>query len=741
MPFLGKLAELREAASTRESFDANSNTVYKSAREHLEGIRGWLDLCLHQLLARESSSEDDTSASTPGWAMSAKRARTVLGGTFASASVEHLQRARDGLKTEIEARASASRSSDCVPQLLALFDAFGLDDVEQQILAFAISPELDGRYARVFGYLNDDLTRRRPTPSILAQLLEPEGRIGWDVRELLAGEGPLATYQLVILDPSDPGPASEAGMIPAPDLISYLLAEPDRLPRYGPHLQVIPRSQSTNVDNDPSTWTLTKKLAAWREASEADKRVPIIQLIGDNTTLRWFSRVAQGDGNSIVIFDVSAIADQSVAGTLESVLSAARVAVLHHSVLLVTGLDQLEKNIRREQIETQLVTRLRSCGGRIVVHGGAPWLLPAGDNVWQVERVYPSVATRAGLWRKHAGRIGLDLAGQDARMLAATVRFDETEIDATLQLCSRNMGTLLTLKDIQAAARRVALTSVPSMAQRVDATFSWDDIVLPEPVVALLRQIPVHVRHAGDVFEDWGYGARMPYGRGVAALFTGPSGTGKTMAAQIIARELGVELFQVDLAKAVSKYIGETEKNLGRIFDSAERASAVLLFDEADALFGKRSEVKDAHDRYANVEIAYLLQRMETYSGLAVLTTNLKQNIDNAFLRRLRFVIDFPSPDAAHREQIWQRVFPADAPLGDDVDFSFLSRRLKLTGGHIQQIALHAAFAAAEVGDAIRMDHILQATREGLTKLGMLNAELGLVEQMPAQGSGYSEQS
>jgi SpoVK/Ycf46/Vps4 family AAA+-type ATPase len=264
--------------------------------------------------------------------------------------------------------------------------------------------------------------------------------------------------------------------------------------------------------------------------------------------------------------------------------------------------------------------------------------------------------------------------------------------------------------------------------RRPEATFTWDDIVLPEPVLSQLQSISSHVRHASDVLEDWNYRSRMPYGHGVTALFSGASGTGKTMAAQILAADLNVELFQVDLAKTVSKYIGETEKNLDIVFDAAEKASAVLLFDEADALFGKRTEVRDAHDRYANVEVAYLLQRMEAYSGLAVLTTNFRQNLDTAFMRRLRFVIDFPAPNAKEREGIWERVFPPGAPLAEDVSFSFLARRLELTGGNIQQIALRAAFAAVADSKAIEMRHIVQAACEELHKLGMNNAEQSLAE-------------
>jgi SpoVK/Ycf46/Vps4 family AAA+-type ATPase len=264
----------------------------------------------------------------------------------------------------------------------------------------------------------------------------------------------------------------------------------------------------------------------------------------------------------------------------------------------------------------------------------------------------------------------------------------------------------------------------------------WDDLVLPEALKAELHAIPVQVEQGAKVWEEWGFSRRVPYGQGVAALFAGPSGTGKTMAAQIIAAEMAVPLFHVDLAQTVSKYIGETEKALGRIFDAAEGAGAVLLFDEADALFGKRSEVRDAHDRYANIEVAYLLQRMEEYRGLAILTTNAKQNVDTAFLRRLRFVVDFPTPDAGDREKIWKSMFPSDAPLGEDVDLAFLAQRLALTGGNIQQIALRAAFdAAAENSKTINMGHVVAATRRELNKLGMQGTERLMVQVAPSAGA------
>jgi SpoVK/Ycf46/Vps4 family AAA+-type ATPase len=274
----------------------------------------------------------------------------------------------------------------------------------------------------------------------------------------------------------------------------------------------------------------------------------------------------------------------------------------------------------------------------------------------------------------------------------------------------------------------VASPELPKFARRVRPVFGLSSVVLPKDRLDQLHEMVAHVHHASRVLNNWGFGEQLPYGRGVAALFSGPSGTGKTMAAQAIAYELKTEAYVVDLSRVVSKYIGETEKFIDATFRDAQRANAVLQIDEAEALFGKRSETKDAHDRYANLEVAYLLQRMEAFDGVAILTTNLRQNLDPAFLRRLRFVVDFPKPDAAAREAIWLQCLPEDAPF-HEIDVRFLASWLDLTGGHIRQITIRSAFLAAREGSAtIDMRHLLAATRSELLKLGMLSAEREVAE-------------
>ncbi len=265
------------------------------------------------------------------------------------------------------------------------------------------------------------------------------------------------------------------------------------------------------------------------------------------------------------------------------------------------------------------------------------------------------------------------------------------------------------------ACRRIGRERLDDLAERINPRATWDDLVLPAAQSSTLRQIAAHLRQRIRVFEDWGFARAGSRGLGVSALFCGESGTGKTLAAEVLAGELKLDLYRIDLSSVVSKYIGETEKNLRRVFDAAEDSGAILLFDEADALFGKRSEVKDSHDRYANIEISYLLQRMEAYRGLAVLTTNMKAALDRAFQRRLRFIVNFPFPDNELREAIWRRAFPAQAPL-DGIDYRKLAK-LNLPGGNIRNIALNAAFLAADADEPVAMTHLLRAAQSESAKL------------------------
>jgi len=332
-----------------------------------------------------------------------------------------------------------------------------------------------------------------------------------------------------------------------------------------------------------------------------------------------------------------------------------------------------------------------------------------------------TAAQRKSLWRSRLGplasRLDADLDSivdafpLDSREIGETAEaLQEMSIPGTADGAQNPLGPA-TWK----ICRQIARRSLDDLATHVEGAAYWEDLVLPASQATILRQIVTHARRSSVVHRQWGFEGRHAGGMGLSALFSGPSGTGKTMAAGVLASELDRDLYQIDLATVTSKYIGETEKHLRRIFDIAERSGAILLFDEADALFGKRSQVRDSHDRYANLEVSYLLQRMESYSGIAILTTNMQNALDPAFQRRLRFVVQFPFPDAPSRERIWRKAFPAAAPASS-LDPVLLSQ-LNVTGGVIRNIALLSAFLAAEDGTDIRIHHVLEAARTEYAKL------------------------
>jgi SpoVK/Ycf46/Vps4 family AAA+-type ATPase len=357
----------------------------------------------------------------------------------------------------------------------------------------------------------------------------------------------------------------------------------------------------------------------------------------------------------------------------------------------------------------------------IVIASEATW--QAGQRnvtrpIFPITFPTPNYERRLAIWQTHL-ETAVDL---DLRPLANHFRFTPGQIAAaaaTAHDLAQWRGETMTTADLFTASRLHSNQKLATLATKITPRYTWDEIVLPDDTLAQLREMVNVVQQRPIVYGQWGFGQKQSLGKGLNALFAGESGTGKTMSADIMANELSLDLYKIDLSSLVSKYIGETEKNLDRIFTEAATSNAILFFDEADAIFGKRSEVKDSHDRYANIEISYLLQRMEAYDGVVILATNLRANMDDAFTRRLHFAVEFPFPEAADRERIWQVNVPSPTPLADDVDFKQLAQRFRLAGGSIRNIILAAAFLAAS-DQAISMKHFLHATRREYQKMGRL---------------------
>jgi hypothetical protein len=375
-------------------------------------------------------------------------------------------------------------------------------------------------------------------------------------------------------------------------------------------------------------------------------------------------------------------------------------------------------DVERGDATAALVKRfLARAGGLTFVDTHETWA-DAASHALSVDVAKPTAIEQRSLWQRLLG----DAAGQQPQHLASHFDFNLGKIEQVVHAALAAVGETDAAQQPEALVQSLwqgALArtrpALDQLAQRIEPKAGWTDLKLPGNETDLLRQIADQVAHRSTVYDDWGFRERMNRGLSISALFTGESGTGKTMAAEVLAKELGLSLYRIDLSAVVSKYIGETEKNLRKLFDAAEDGGAILFFDEADALFGKRSEVKDSHDRYANIEVNYLLQRLESFHGLAILATNMKGALDGAFLRRLRFVVNFPFPGMVERKAIWASVFPAQAAT-TALDFERLAR-LALTGGSIQGIALNAAFLAAKAGVQIGMPLLLEAARTEYRKL------------------------
>jgi ATPase family associated with various cellular activities (AAA) len=382
-----------------------------------------------------------------------------------------------------------------------------------------------------------------------------------------------------------------------------------------------------------------------------------------------------------------------------------REALLTQGILLLACENLAEEGATAAQQAATVVRWMDSCQVPVIVtqRERRAW---GGRTALTIDVDPPTTPEQQELWQL---------------TLPETQHHQIDRLVATFNLSAQIIQTIAAQSDVASGEElwqsclEYARPRFDSLAQQIQSTVGWGDVVLPDPEMAVLKTIAAHVKQRSRVYEDWGFGAKSRRGLGISALFAGASGTGKTLSAEVLANELNLDLFRIDISSVVSKYIGETEKNLRRIFDAAESGGAILLFDEADALFGKRSDVKDSHDRYANMEVAYLLQKIEAYRGLAILTTNLKDSIDQAFLRRIRFVVQFPFPDATQRTEIWRRVFPEQTPV-QKLAYNKLAR-LGVAGGNIRNIALNAAFLAADAGEAVGMEHILQSAQSEYVKL------------------------
>ena len=610
--------------------------------------------------------------------------------------------------------------------------------IERDLVLLALARDLRAEYELVFGFLNDDLTRRWPTRDLAARLLARDAGDVTLLRDASAERAPLVTAGvLATYDAGDRTSWLAAGLAVTP-LAAALLTDADtpetRLPA---GIALLRTASSLRADSAYVTaWARLARIV--REAWSGEP-VPAVILEGRDGSGRAALAgdlataldcpLLRVDVRSVRTTDTDTGAHRSVGHAVTAALIWQRLA---GAVVLIDGAEEwCPGDDGPHAPPSGVLDRLAAATGPVLfrVAPETRWHGPLRTlHAARVSLGGGSVADRAGAWRREINRAAA-AAISDADALALADRFDLTQGHvARVVRRAADEGALDDASGSGEVARRVAeaaradsCEALAGLAARAPTPHGWDDLVLPAPTMARLRDFASAVRDRAIVLDAWGFGRRAARSRGITALFAGASGTGKTMAAGVVAQELGLDLVVIDLSTIVSKYIGETEKQLQKVFRAARDPGAILFFDEADALFGKRSEVKDAHDRYANIEVAYLLQQLDVHDGIVILATNLSRNLDAAFSRRMRYVLEFPLPAEADRLRLWRGIFPKEAPLAPDVDLEFLAARFHLAGGDIRNVALEGAYLAAADGersDAIAMRHVIRAMARQIAKQG-----------------------
>ncbi len=617
--------------------------------------------------------------------------------------VVHETASRDmDARATVEAGADAAEGRGCRIRLRELARSFGLAPVDVELLLVALAPDVDARLERLYAYLQDDVSRRRPGVGLALELVT--GTAGaTPVRARLGPAAPLVAGGLLLIEEVDRPFLTRSLRVPD-RVVAHLMGDDSPDPRVAV------------LVTEPVPMAMPQGPSVARALTTGVRLVHVQERHGA-VAVSMVSAALATCGRTVLALDLARLAPSDEVGEVAG--AAARECRLRDAILLAGPVDALAERgpaAVRAFAETPCPT---------VLVGTRTW-----DPAWSrdvpvlVEAPLPTIDDRADAWR---AALGSHPGVADAAGTTIQFRLGPGQIARAAQAAGQQAAAEerpIAAEDLRAGARAQNAAGLERLARRVRAAVGWDDLVLPPEVVGQLRELASRARFRDVVLDGWGMGrASSTRGRGLIALFAGDSGTGKTMFAEVMAGELGLDLYVIDLSTVIDKYVGETEKNLDRIFDEADRVNGVLLFDEADAVFGKRSDVKDSHDRYANVEVAYLLQRMERFDGVAILTTNLRSNLDEAFTRRLDAVIDFPVPDEQDRLRLWERHLPPGVPRADDIDLAFLARRFRVSGGNVRNICLAGAYLAAAEARSLRMADLIAGTAREYQKLGRLCVE------------------
>jgi hypothetical protein len=718
---------MNAADSTTHTEDEAAQAAWEGSNaEFLAAALDWLRLRLRQLAPDEPpaptvpraaapSGSQPTSESTMArrrrrWRReSGESAPIALPAVTPVSSADPGQPARvtDAEVAAAFERLERAREAGPTPALRMLAERLDLTRFEEQLLLLCTATDLDTSIGWLCSRASGEPSRPHPSFALAMRLFDDPA---WAA---LSPERPLRLWRLIEINQPGGEPLTSSALRADERIVSFVKGLNYLDDRLAPLLVPFDALVRAGSPLPASQQEVAATVTAFLHQAPAGQLSPVVQLVGSDSASNQLiaNHVAQQIGLHLFRLPAEQLPRESADLLTLSRLWERESMLLPIAMYLDIDADDRTSGEHAERDIRSAVRRFLDRTNGIFFVGSRDVMSQLGTSGIAVDVHKPLPIEQRRAWE--AGQAAI--SPNDAEVLAGQFNLNLATMDAVSRRVAGSGEESPRLERVWQACLAATRPRLDLLAQRLDSKAGWDDIVLPDEAHGLLREIAEQVRARSRVYDEWGFRARMSRGLGISALFAGESGTGKTMASEVLAGELRLNLYRIDLSAVVSKYIGETEKNLRQLFDAAEDGGAILFFDEADALFGKRSEVKDSHDRYANIEVNYLLQRMEAFEGLAILATNLRGALDRAFLRRLRFVVTFPFPGAEERAEIWRRVFPRETPLAE-LDYARLGR-LNLTGGSIANVALNASFAAARDGGEVTMPLVLDAARAEFRKL------------------------
>ncbi|MCX7747984.1 MAG: ATP-binding protein [Clostridia bacterium] len=626
---------------------------------------------------------------------------------------------------QIDAREKASREKGIRLPLVHLSEVFKLSSFEFSCVVLCLAVELDLKFEKIYAYLQDDVTRKSPTLWLATRLFCRNFEEELAVRQYFSPDSALSKYILNAEELSKSSLPFIMKPLKLNERIVDFLTGNNRLDHFlKPFACLNPYAKNNNLYKEYENSLFEEQILLDVKNSANPF---LLHFYGSEGAGKTFEAqlFCEKIGKNILVIDIMKVLNsgQALKEVLDRILCE---SLLHGAVPCFYNFHFLNlQDITQRCIVTEFFESFLEHGNAAILLSETRVDLGELKDHWVIlEKAFniPPIEERREFWeafgRKYEFKPDVNMHELSLRFKLTPGQIKKVLREAYSISISGGVGGKVTLDSILEAYRRASKINLGSIGQKVEPSYNWKDIVLPEDLMQQLSDICNFAKNKAVVFEKWGFGKKHPRGKGLNILFSGGPGTGKTMAAEIIANKLGLEMYKIDLSQVVSKYIGETEKNFYKIFEEAKREGVILFFDEADALFGRRSEIKDSHDRYANIEVAYLLQKMEEYEGISILATNLSKSMDEAFIRRMSYCVDFPFPDYALRKRIWNGSFPENAFL-DEIDFDFLAKEIKLAGGNIKNIVLAASVAAVSEKSPVKMKHILYAAKREYQKAGI----------------------